>query len=195
MTWHPTHRSTIPWLPGRSPGLSHGPLPLLCEPRADCFSPLHVSVVINRARTFYHPSGEGPRWHTRDLMTSPGPCKSKTGRPYLEEPRQERELLQLARLHDAARRIEPMATSLKRGGFPRPWFREVPPRPTCPRQASQPWPATKEIDGERRRHPAASRCLKSRNNHRRVAGGLVLMPHLLLSFVHSCIHSAFLPSQ
>lgn len=67
-------------------------------------------------------------------MTSLGPCKSKTAGPTSRAPGGKGPS-ELARLHDAARRIEPMANNLKRGGFPRPWFRKVPLHPSCSRQA------------------------------------------------------------
>lgn len=59
--------------PGRSPGLSQGPLP------PPAFSPcMSQPQSTDLERSIIQP---GPHWHTRDLMTSPGPCKSKTGDP------------------------------------------------------------------------------------------------------------------
>lgn len=133
-------------------------------------------------------SHRGAHGHTRDLMTSLGPCKSKTADPTSRALGGGR-ASELARLQDAARRIEPIATALKRGGFPRPWFRKVPPHPSCARQAVQPslpaWSGClrRGAPGEGYRLPFdASCCLNSSFCHRTDSRTTFLLS--FRSFIH-----------
>jgi hypothetical protein len=139
----PTHRSTN----------TLAEIPRIVCPMAPCssancrltvFSLVMSQPQINRARTFYYPPPPRPQCHTRELMTSRAPASLRRvtlPQARLEGPWGFEELRSWRNPNDAGRRIEPMATSFKRGGFPSRWFREVPLHPTCSRQAA-PRPAS-----------------------------------------------------
>lgn len=130
-------------------------------------------------------SHRGSHWHTRDLMTFPGPCKSKTGDPTSRA--LGRRASELAQLHT----MQPAASSQ----WPTPSSEGA-----SQGRGSERCHRMKERRRERCRRPVdASRCLiNSRNKIAHRFAKDWLSCHLF-AFFRSSIHSlrllSFLPSQ